>query len=626
MTITKADVKLLASQVMTDNSDGGGSITGNEIIDGQVNNIFTDISRLDRTIGRFSLRKVFAAVLTDTTETYFGSHIVLTDPPDDDNVHVTLFSTDSPTDQRSQAQNAVESYVIRSVLSRWTTYGIQAQGQKLILAFSQLSADLPEIGQVLNLVENEGQLDEFDQFVRVTNVEASVQTFTDANGDFQVRVLTITISDGLRSTFNGTLPTRTDTQAPAIIKKTSVADITKYYGVKKLAQDAQVGDFTITVESVYTNLVPSSQGESALADIPASGLTEVGSFYDNSGRVEIPYSEFNTIGDTFTFPGGNLIPGKVKFDLITPGVSNRVYRDDGNGVFISTTEGSANEGTVYSNHFYIDDYEAGIIRHNFGFSGTKEYFVENANVIPYSDIGQTDFIAVTAANRATTYVKTLSPIPAPGSLVIDYKALDNWIRLVDTGNGVLEGEQPGTGSATINFATGTVIMTLAALPDVDSSILFGWGTGVHYTDRSGQAEIQQPVIEYTVPEGAILPNSLTLTWTSDSIVQTATDDGSGNITGDGTGEVSYSTGRFYIKPNVSDALPDPTSNLIVDYDHTAVISETFTPTETSGFIDFTLTQTPIKPQSVKITFTTKVTDTVRVNYPPASQYELGATF
>ena len=40
-----------------------------------------DISQLDRTYGRVSLRKVFAVVQTANTDTYLGAHIILTDPP-----------------------------------------------------------------------------------------------------------------------------------------------------------------------------------------------------------------------------------------------------------------------------------------------------------------------------------------------------------------------------------------------------------------------------------------------------------------------------------------------------------------------------------------------------------------
>ena len=49
MSINSDDVKLYESQRLTDEEDGGGRVTGSEVIDGNVNNLFQDISRIDRT-------------------------------------------------------------------------------------------------------------------------------------------------------------------------------------------------------------------------------------------------------------------------------------------------------------------------------------------------------------------------------------------------------------------------------------------------------------------------------------------------------------------------------------------------------------------------------------------------
>ncbi|WBA83741.1 hypothetical protein [Endozoicomonas sp. GU-1] len=40
MAITNDDVKLFESQRLTDEEDGGGRVTGSEIINGNVNNLF----------------------------------------------------------------------------------------------------------------------------------------------------------------------------------------------------------------------------------------------------------------------------------------------------------------------------------------------------------------------------------------------------------------------------------------------------------------------------------------------------------------------------------------------------------------------------------------------------------
>ena len=64
MAILKGDVRLVASAVMDDVSEGGGAPTATIIQDGESNNIFPDISELDRAGGRVNLRKVHVHVLT----------------------------------------------------------------------------------------------------------------------------------------------------------------------------------------------------------------------------------------------------------------------------------------------------------------------------------------------------------------------------------------------------------------------------------------------------------------------------------------------------------------------------------------------------------------------------------
>ena len=83
MAISPTDVKLYESQRLTDEDDGGGRATGNVIMDGDINNLFPDISRLDRTIGDVALRKAFVGIATANADTYLGAHAILTAKPQD---------------------------------------------------------------------------------------------------------------------------------------------------------------------------------------------------------------------------------------------------------------------------------------------------------------------------------------------------------------------------------------------------------------------------------------------------------------------------------------------------------------------------------------------------------------
>ena len=64
MDIHNSDVKLVESQRPTEEEDGGGPVTGNCVIDGNVNNFPHDISRIDRTVGDVALRNALIGIST----------------------------------------------------------------------------------------------------------------------------------------------------------------------------------------------------------------------------------------------------------------------------------------------------------------------------------------------------------------------------------------------------------------------------------------------------------------------------------------------------------------------------------------------------------------------------------
>jgi hypothetical protein len=113
MPITDQDIRLMAAEVLADVPEGGGRMTGNEVVDGLSNNLFPDISELDRTLGRVSLRKCFPAVLSANRDTYYGNTVIIDAVPADPNVSVVLFTTGSWTDRRPSAVSRMESYLAR---------------------------------------------------------------------------------------------------------------------------------------------------------------------------------------------------------------------------------------------------------------------------------------------------------------------------------------------------------------------------------------------------------------------------------------------------------------------------------------------------------------------------------
>jgi len=75
--IETKNLVLYKSERLSDTEDGGGKYSGQMIEDGQSNNLFNDVSELDRTMGDVSLRKLFPAVTTNDTDLLMGATVFI---------------------------------------------------------------------------------------------------------------------------------------------------------------------------------------------------------------------------------------------------------------------------------------------------------------------------------------------------------------------------------------------------------------------------------------------------------------------------------------------------------------------------------------------------------------------
>lgn len=271
MPIQEQNIKFLASQVMDDVPEGGGAATGNEIPDGVMNNVFEDISDLDRAMGRFNLRKLFLAVRTLSTDLFGGAKTVVTALPEDPAIGYTLFTTDDPFDTRAEAANRVEAYLFKGPMWAGGLYENHIEGMRQIRIIQRPDTAVPPRGKTLCLVSNEGLSNETEQYVRVTEVAAEIQLFYDAQTgkDFPALIVTADLSDALRHDFDGHTPNRSFSynyeSGKARLRDTTVADATQYFGAQRLSQPASLGSKTLRATSMFTQLVPAAQSEEPLA-------------------------------------------------------------------------------------------------------------------------------------------------------------------------------------------------------------------------------------------------------------------------------------------------------------------------------------------------------------------------
>lgn len=590
MAILTQDIKLIASQVMDDVPEGGGAPTPVVILDGVSNAIFPDISELDRAGGSVDLRKVFVSIQTDTVDGYYGGNVIIAEGPTDPRVSVTLFSTKDVFDRRDSAKNRIESYLTQGPEVSGFLLENHIAGQRAIQIFQRPNTAPPVIGGTLVLVQNEGLSTEVKQYARVTRTSSVTGKYYDATGnggDYDAMVTTAEISDVLRTDFKGSKTSRTFTRASdgTRVRTTLVADAGTYSGVSPLVQAVALGALSANVASIYTQLVPSAQTEIPLVDYNAAGQSNT---ITASSNGSVTYSTTQSLNATTALSVGNsIMPGTLSISA-----GSAVLTDSGGQIF----EGSTVVGLV--------DYARGTITFAAmasSYSGTKtiKFTPASAPII----IATTAQRPVMPETRSYNTIVTLLPTPAPGSVIVSYRANDNWYDLRDDGGGALKGLDSSFGVGTVNYATGTVLITAGALPDVGSSIIFGWNSPVNYINRSALT-VAPASVKLQIANPAISPGSVVVQW-SDGTQRTAIDDGKGALSGDATGVVYYDTGLIELVPAT---LPAGGQEYSVSYDQAdiaAIKSDSFfePSRHADASVTIQLSTTNITPGTVALEWT-----------------------
>ncbi len=587
MPITTDDIKVRTSQRLIDEDDGGGYMTANEIVDGAINNLHDDISRLDRTIGRVSMRKWYIHVDTADTDAYYGAHAIISERAKDPGVSVVLTSAASDAETRDSVANRLESFVARGPKYQGWLWGDQLQGSRAILIFQKKGLALPKVGAVLFFIKDEGLAGEVSQFVRISKVESSEQDFTttvssseygEIAQSFNRTVVTITITDPLRATFPGIEITANDAVTGRAIYTTVVADAMKYYGAMPLTKSIADGDLVLNVESIYAHLVPTSQGEAPMIDL---SVGEAGPVIGSGAARPITIASFPMSNGCTLYFGMGLKQGSLTVEH-----SGHTYTDTGGAGIVY--EGETEKGTV--------DYSTGQIAFAGVTTATANAIVTAIAGTESPRVNDTMIIPVELSNRGYNFTAILNPLPAKGTLMVDYMAQGEWYRLREV-KGVLIPDIVATGTGTVNLVTGSVILTCAALPDVGSAIIFSWGSPLELVDLAGEVTIDAAQIEHTVAEFPVKLGSLSISWMSGGSTVTAIDDGNGIITGAATGVINYATGRILFEPTL---LPSPQTTYEIVYHKFPFVTETKAIPTTAGIATATLNQAPIKPGTLDL--------------------------
>lgn len=528
MPILSDDIKILQSAVMADVAEGGGAITGTEITDGASNEIFPDLSADDAS-GRVQLRKVAGMAHTADTDTLLGANFVLLDQPADPLVSVALFETPGWADERTTAQELVERYLVKGPRLTCRLLDTHYAGSILVQLYQVGGADFPAPGDAIDLRNPDGQ----EQYVRVTKVTQSTGSFNATEGGgtvtFTANLAVCEVGQPLAFDVLGPPVGRVINEAVyAQVYRTAASEGARFYGVKPLDVDAQVGDRTVYVPEIYAPLVPAATVEEPLTDIaPLTARQSLGR--TAHGLLTLP-------AETLTLTAGAVLrtPTAIEPGSFTMTRGATIFIDDSAGVL---KQGTTAVGAV--------DYRGKTITMDAGSPGygSASTVIAYKPATPSGAAVHSREIVITTANQGLGFTAAFEPPPAPGTLTISYMAQDRWYALEDNGAGKLSGADSSYGTGSLSYSTGSAAFTLGALPDAGSSIIYQWGDAASAVAvDAGDLPTRLEAV-YSLATNAI-PDTVALTWSRGGTEYMATMDAEGILSGDATGGLSEGGLRF----------------------------------------------------------------------------------
>ncbi|MBB6578473.1 hypothetical protein HNP33_002555 [Comamonas odontotermitis] len=279
MTILESDIVLRKSIKMDDTDNGGGG-PGSELIPfGGNNNIFRDLSAIDRAGGRVQIRQIFLGIQSPNADPALGVHLFISKPPTDPNVSVVLVKC-STFATRAQIAKAIEGYLVRSVEIGPYLLEDHVKGSRSIDLFHRPGTQPPGVNDTLFLTIDEGKPTERVEPIRITRVATEpIKGTVSINGgfeDYDALKSKCDLADPLQDFWPGSPPSRSfgrDTSKTRV-RSASVADSADFYGASYLTTPAQLGDRTVRVDSIFGQIVPNTRSErSSIDQRPAAART-----------------------------------------------------------------------------------------------------------------------------------------------------------------------------------------------------------------------------------------------------------------------------------------------------------------------------------------------------------------
>lgn len=356
MPIQTGDIRFARSAIMADVDNGGGPPTAQLIPDGASNAIFPDISEDARTGGLVEVRHIHGVLRNTDTDALLGANVIVAEPPDDDNVSITLIKSPSTFARRPDLVKLIEATSTPGSEFNGFLLENHVAGQRSLQIGQRPGVTPPGVNTSLVLVQDEGLVTEYSQFVRVRRVTVSEEdrTAADAQGnpvDFKIQIAACELFSPLSFDFPGSPPSKFYARTTGKTKTRSVTvnDAGTFFSASRLTAPVLPADQVLFLDSVYTQIVPNTKTETPLLNqrpggthglqlVDSVGTTEV---TDSVHTARIFVTEANQGNSFVTKLTPPPAPGSVTASFLALGAWSAVV-DDGAGAL----GGGPGAGTV----------------------------------------------------------------------------------------------------------------------------------------------------------------------------------------------------------------------------------------------------------------------------------------
>lgn len=587
------DIKIYQAEDQTDTDSGGGLMSPNVVVSGVVNNLFPNISRVDRLNGRIQFRKVFQKVDSANTAVYSGAHIIIRDVPLDENVSFLLFKPTAWDDLRSDIVDYVENYYQSSTPAgnAGLEYAVSAEDKQLVFKTRDYEY-MPIYDKDGNLVYTKkvdakyalnitvGDLLILDdgagttEYIQVDQIDIITENLD--NADFKhywtVTYAVVTLADPLQNGFSaGVIPYRTTRNTAW-----------KAYGAALVEEEIATDDTAVNLASAKTRIAPVIYTDIQVSNQaffgPPSIESDVTVTVDNI-TLDIGQTEQIQVSESFLASANKKAYTYVLQNppMVTSSLSIW-YLSDGGWRLVTETNGTLSgdgSGVVSSSMLSV-------IFSAQPDSGTDIILLYTRS-IGYSVNENTDLVNA-SINYSTDQKSAIAETKTVSGTLTDFPVLKNYVQVSvdqndgngmvllgsDTGYGVFQGTNIDSG--TINYNTGEWsvtfknVYTSGFIVQIKYVKLFAYsksGSGT-VAGSSGTKNFSLffsldaiPAVEgtFSIDIGSVFYSS-TYYMTTQSQRLSLSDDSSGNIVdGVGTifGSIDYTTGNIRISgsfPNV----------------------------------------------------------------------------